>query len=127
MKKFIIPIQNVSDVITNSSSEIFVCKSNNPEETVALLREVLESVYENYKKARKHANGEDVPFYGETIDELMTIDISDKEYTEKYWGYTVHEGDVVIESTSDNSIPEILMNFIHEFFQWGDVERRHLG
>ena len=127
MKKFIIPIQNVSDVITNSSSEIFICKSNKPEETVALLREVLESVYENYKIARKHADGEDVPFYGETIDELMTIDISDKEYTDKYWGYTVHEGDVVIESTSDNSIPEILMNFIHEFFQWGDVERTHLG
>lgn len=127
MKKFIIPIQNVSDVITNSSSEIFVCKSNNPEETVELLRETLESVYENYKKARKHANGEDVPFYGETIDELMTIYISDEEYTDKYWGYTVHEGDIVIESTSDNSIPETLMNFIYEFFQWGDVERTHLG
>ena len=127
MKKFIIPIQNVSDVITNSSSEIFVCKSNNPEETVALLREVLETVYENNKKARKHANGEDVTFYGETIDDLMTIYISDEEYTEKYWGYTVHEGDVVIESTSDNSIPETLMNFIYEFFQWGNVERTHLG
>lgn len=127
MKKIILPIQNISDVITNSSSEIFVCKSNNPEETEALLREVLESVYENYKIARKHADGKDVPFYGETIDELMTIYVSDEEYTDKYWGYTVHEGDVVIESTSDNSIPEILMNFIYEFFQWGDVERRHLG
>ena len=127
MKKIILPIQNISDVITNSSSEIFVCKSNNPEETVALLREVLESVYENYKIARKHANGEDVPFYGETIDELMTIYISDEDYTDKYWGYTVHEGNVVIESTSDNSIPEVLMNFIYDFFDYNSIERTHLG
>lgn len=127
MKKIILPIQNISDVVTNSSSEIFVCKSNNPEETAELLREVLESVYENYKIARKHAYSEDVPFYGETIDDLMTIYISDEDYTDKSWGYTIHEGDVVIESTSDNSIPEVLMNFIYEFFDYNSIERTHLG
>ena len=47
MTKFIIPIQNISDVITNSSSEIFICQTDNPEEVAETIKEVLTTANDN--------------------------------------------------------------------------------
>lgn len=125
--KFIIPIQNISDIITNSSSEIFICKSENPEETVELLREVLSSVYDNLKKANDHAGRNTFSYYGGTIDDIMTISVATHDFTDSYFNYKYKKGDILIESTDDNSIPPLIMDFIHEFFTWDKINRTHLG
>lgn len=127
MEKITIKIQNISDVITNSSSEIFICKSNTPEDTAELIRDVLTSVYENLKRARDNAGRNTYAYYGETLDDLMDIYVAQKDYTDSGWGYSYKEGDIIIESTEDNSIPSILMDFIYEFFSWDNIERHHLG
>ena len=127
MKKITIKIQNISDVITNSSSEIFIGKSNTPEDTAELIRDVLTSVYENLKRARDNAGKNTYAYYGETLDDLMDIYVAQNDYTDSGWGYSYKEGDIIIESTEDNSIPPILMDFIYEFFSWDNIERHHLG
>ena len=123
----IIKIQNISDVITNSSSEIFICKSDNSEQTIELLEEVLTSVYENYKKAQDHAGSNTYSYYGESLSDILTIRTADNDYTDSWYGYNITKGDVIIESTSDNSIPIIIMDFIELFFKWDNVKRVHLG
>ena len=123
----IIKIQNISDVITNSSSEIFICKSDNSEQTIELLEEVLTSVYENYKKAQDHAGSNTYSYYGESLSDILTIRTADHDYTDSWYGYNISKGDVIIESTSDNSIPIIIMDFIELFFKWDNVKRVHLG
>lgn len=123
----IIKIQNISDVITNSSSEIFICKSDNSEQTIELLEEVLTSVYENYKKAQDHAGSNTYSYYGESLSDILTIRTADDDYTDSWYGYNITKGDVIIESTSDNSIPIIIMDFIELFFKWDNVKRVHLG
>lgn len=125
--RIIIPIQNISDIITNSSSEIFVCKTDNPEYTINLLREVLSSVYDNLKKANDHAGRNTFSYYGETIDDLMTISIASHDFKDSNYNYEYKKGDVIIESTDDNSIPDMLMQFIWHFFKWDECKQIHLG
>lgn len=127
MTKFIIPIQNISDVITNSSSEIFICQTDNPEQVVEIIKEVLTSVYENFRKARSCSGKNTFSLYEETLDEIMSIYVADSDFTDSGWGYSYKKGDIVIESEYDNSIPSILMDFIYEFFAWNKVQRYHLG
>lgn len=125
--KLAINVQNVSDVITNSSSEIFICQSDNPEQTALLVEEVLTNVYENLKRARDNAGNNTYSYYGESLDDLMTIYVADRDYTDDGWGYSYKKGDVIIESQSENSIPSIMMDFIYEFFAWDKCKRIHLG
>ena len=117
-KKIIIHIQNISDVITNSSSEIFICKSDNAEHTIELLEEVLSSVYENYKKARDHAGSNTYSYYGDSLSDILTMYIANNDEYNSDYNYHIKRGDIIIESTDDNSIPSIIMDFIHEFFKW---------
>lgn len=127
MEKIVIKIQNVSDVITNSSSEIFICKSDTPEETVDLIRDVLTDVYECFKRARDNASKNTYSYFGENLDDFMSIYVATSDYSDDNWNYSYKKGDIIIESTSDNSIPTIIMDFIYEFFTWDAVERFHLG
>lgn len=127
MEKTVIKIQNISDVITNSSSEIFICQSETPEQTIELIREVLGDVYENLQKARSNADRNTYSYYGESLDDILTISIADADYSDNFYNYSYKKGDILIESTSDNSIPTIIMDFIYEFFSWDKVERYHLG
>lgn len=123
----VIDIQNISDVITNSSSEIFICQTDNPEQTAETIREVLTSVYDNLQKARSCACKNTKAYWGETLDDLLTITVADRDGGDSDWGYTYNAGDILIESTEDNSIPSIMMDFIYEFFDWNKCNRIHLG
>ena len=127
MKKIIIKIQNISDVITNSSSEIFICQTDNPEDVAETIKEVLTTVYDSLKKARSCSGKNTMALYEEDLDDILSISVADNDYTDSGWGYSYKKGDIIIESEYDNSIPPILMDFIYEFFAWNKVERHHLG
>lgn len=92
-------IISISDVITNSSSEVFVIHSK-PEfqeeinkEIPELLKNVCEVIDLN-------------------IDKMMEFNVSDKTYIDEGWYYYVNKGDLLIYSTEDNSIPSWLMDLI---------------
>lgn len=92
-------IISISDVITNSSSEVFVIHSK-PE----FQNEINEEIPEFLKQICEIAN--------ENINEMMEFDVSNETYIDPDWYYYVHKGDLVIYSTSDNTIPYWIMEII---------------
>ena len=127
MTKIIIPVQNISDVITNSSSEIFICQTDNPEEVANTMREVLSAVYENFRTARSCSKKNTLGLYEKNLDDILSISIANSDYYDNSWGISYKKGDIIVESQYDNSIPSILMDFIYEFFDWDKVQQHHLG
>lgn len=92
-------IISISDVITNSSSEVFVIHSK-PE----FQEEINEEIPEFLKNICEIAELD--------IDEVMEFDVSDETYIDDGWYYYVNKKDLVIRSVSDNTIPSWLMDLI---------------
>jgi hypothetical protein len=94
-------ILSVSDVITNSSSEVFIVHSKPEfqdsinEEVPELLKKICEAVEED-------------------IEEMLCCSVSPVTGIDTDWGYYYNEKDLIIESINDNSIPGWLMDFIQE-------------
>lgn len=94
-------ILSISDVITNSSSEVFIihAKPKFQEEINEEIPEFLKQLCELFE---------------EDIDDMMEFDVSDETYIDEGWYYYVHKGDLLIHSTGDNSIPGWLMDVISD-------------
>lgn len=123
MKKQImsVNIHSFVDVITNSSTELFVCDTDKSIETVeTILREKL-------KQYSALADREYV--YEECFDPVFiyTQEMADKAAADEYsWGYEGQAtvGKIIIESASDNTIPYDLWDRINDLF---DGQNHHLG
>lgn len=124
---YTIPIQSLSDIITNSSSEVFVCKAT-CEDSLEIITDLLREAFDLYKRALEHAHP-DEPIYcaGESLEDIMEIDVADSDYQDSSCGYSYQKGDILIWSTSDNSIPYPIMQFIEDLFPYNLVKRCHLG
>lgn len=110
-------IQSFSDIITNSSSELFVIK--NPKEKGEEIVKFLTGVYE---------------LLGRDIEEDFCIRPANHSDIEeaKDWDVKCKKGDMVIWSADENSIPYPIMVLIEELdsligLPYGSVERHHLG
>lgn len=111
------------DVITNSSSELFVCDT---EKSVHQIKEMLQDLLNLYNKQTDNEYGFDSVF-----DEPYLVgSIEDVDNNLKDWGYdSTHykdfdKGIIVIESSDDNSVPFVMQQWIEEIF---NAERFHLG
>ena len=94
----IISIHSMVDVITNSSSEIFVC---NTDKSIEAVKSILKELLEVYNKGTER-----------------DLEFNDCFYIEN------NDGEVVIGSVYDNSIPYSLFDIIEDFFS---ADRSHLG
>jgi len=92
-------IISISDVITNSSSEVFIIHSK-PEFQDEINEEIPELL-------NRICDVTDL-----NIDDIMEFDISDETYIDQDWYYYVHKGDLLIYSVSDNTIPSWIMDLI---------------
>lgn len=112
-------IQSISDIITNSSSEVFIIDSDNNEKIMSFLQDICEH-------------------FGYNISEIMSMYIADEDGS-VVWFDEVHrykKGDLVIDTTYDNSIPYIIYHLLDNL-SWNkppiiediniDVTRIHLG
>lgn len=120
----LIKVQSASDVITNSSSEIFIVSSNS-EDRQELAKDI-EEMLEVISKAVGYNN----------LKEILTIEVSNDSYLDRGWGYAVNKGDIIIRSADDNSIPGFIMEFLDYELQYCpamlnkgiyEIKRRHLG
>lgn len=115
-----IKIQSISDIITNSSSEVFIIDSNNNEKIMSFLQDVCE-------------------YFGYDISEIMSMHIADKDSSITWFDkvYNYKQSNLVIESTYDNSIPHLIW-YLLDNLSWykppiiediniKDVTRIHLG
>ena len=94
-------IISISDVITNSSSEVFIIHGK-PEFQEELNEEIPEVL------------GKLCELFGENVNDIMEFSVSDETYIDEGWYYYVHKGDLLIHSTDDNSIPGWLMDTISD-------------
>jgi len=112
-------IHSISDVITNSSTELFVISS---EVSCVDVEKRLDELWRNFCAEYKE--------YERTSLEA-NVKIADKSYyTESAYGpgwstyLEYHVGDIMIRSSYDNSIP-------YDFFEWIENEfnckRYHMG
>ena len=98
-----INILSISDVITNSSSEVFIihgkpeCQDELNEEIPELLNKLCEAINLD-------------------INKIMDFEISDSTYEDEDWNYHVENNDLIIRSQNDNSIPSWLMDFIESLY-----------
>lgn len=113
-------IQSISDIITNSSSEVFIIDSDNNEKIMSFLQDVCEHL-------------------GYDISEIMSMYIADEDGS-VVWCDEIHrykKGDLVIDSAGDNTIPYIIWHLLDNL-SWNkpptiedinieDVTRIHLG
>ena len=94
-------ILSVSDVITNSSSEVFIIHAK-PEFQDEINQEIPEFLKEI------------CDLFEEDIEDMMEFEVSDETYIDEGWYYYVHKNDLLIHSISDNTIPGWLMEIIED-------------
>ena len=111
-------IQSFSDIITNSSSEVFVVESKDHERIKTFLADVCE-------------------VFGWNVNDLMTFESVEEDGQVEDWDSTYKAGDLLIWSSDENSIPSVIIDIISEI-GWGyipaledvtisDITREHLG
>lgn len=117
MKLINIPVQSFSDIITNSSSELFIIK--NPKKKGEEITKFLNGVYK---------------LLGRNLNDDIYIEPADKDSIKEVskYGCKCTKGDLLIWSTDENSIPYPIMDLIEgcEYLfdlPYGSIERHHLG
>lgn len=121
MKKVIkIETHSFVDVITNSSTELFVC---NTDKSVEMVKEILTEKYESFNKLYDRGK--------QDVNDILEVKIADEkcvkdmeEWKEYYSNLKIKKGDIIIKGIDDNSIPYEFFDVIEELF---DVLRYHLG
>ena len=113
-------IQSISDIITNSSSEVFIIDSDNNEKIKSFLEDLCEH-------------------FGYNLSDIMELYIADGGSYISWCGEVYHykEGDLLVESVYDNSIPSFIYHILDDL-KWckppiiesvniNDLTRIHLG
>lgn len=123
MKK-VLKIQSINDLITNSSSEVFICSTeSNPEITRDEIQEFIDTLM-------------DVLGYGDNDEFYIgaNITVAEEDGVISGWAYPYKKGDILIESKDDNSIPWNIMDILGDLqyipvfeHKITNVERYHLG
>lgn len=134
-QKLAINVHSFVDVITNSSTELFVCDTK---KSIEEIEKILKQLVKDYnKEVEKDYHGE----YAHKVTYKNAFDkpfIYTKEQFEKDekengvlsewggWGYEIKEniGKIIIEGTEDNSIPHELFDRIENLF---NARSYHLG
>lgn len=124
--KYIFNVHSFVDVITNSSTELFVYSGDKSKDVV---KEILENLITvNNKAYGKHENFNDM-FQNLYIytEKNFKEDVKNLEDAVEYlWGYEKEEnvGKIIIESATDNSIPYWMQGAIENIF---GAKRYHIG
>lgn len=101
-------MQSASDIITNSSSEVFIARN---------LKSKNQEIIELIQNVAKAANLD--------LDEILEFEIaSEDERIDSR--IKCRKGDLLIWSADDNSIPYWLMKFISSL-DYDNISRYHLG
>lgn len=114
----IINLHSMVDVITNSSTELFVLDTKKSLEVIkGILNEAIELHNRSNDTNYKFEDVFEEPYIGSSREAL--------DGWESYYNSNLKEG-VILRGAGDNSIPYWMVEFIDEVFGW-NTERFHLG
>ena len=121
MKRAIaINVHSFVDVITNSSSELFVCDTD---KSMTAVKQILSDKLRSYNRN----NQRDVSFEDAFREPyIFTQEMLDNVNKDWSWGWEKQEnvGKIIIRSIGDNSIPWEIVEWIESAFS---ARRWHLG
>jgi hypothetical protein len=119
----IINVDSFVDLITNSSSELFICAGN---QTIQVIEDVLIELAKEYNKLSKDKWDKNVPEDKEMFFKYIISRPTTAKFDEidGYFDYEIKKGDIIIYSHGDNSIPWRLMEMIENKLNATQV---HLG
>jgi len=123
-KMIIIKIHSFVDVITNSSTEIFV---TNTKKSLKQVKEVVRDIVNHYNDGvEKELYDGNKILIDNFLIYVYTKEKYDKNPKERYWDYEKKEniGKIMIEGSGDNIIPYELWDTIERVF---NANREHLG
>lgn len=130
-QKLIIKTHSFVDIITNSSTELFVCDGS---KTLNEVREIIQKQWELFLGLQE--NIDDKPYQLEDMEnpnnvyELLDVFQAKDKKCKENWGWGDYNdgmykpGDIIISGTGDNSIPYEFFDIIENTF---NAERYHLG
>ena len=127
MQVLVISPHSFVDLITNSSSEVFVYSGD---KSVKAVEEVIKELIKQHNaKCEEHERHPIPNFYDSpcTFNSAFgRIYVAKKSDRKNYEGYRVHfnDGDILIESETDNSIPWNIQEQIENVL---GATRHHLG
>ena len=116
--KIVIQIHSFVDVITNSSTELFVLDTD---KSVEAVKEILQAAIDLENKV----SGTDLQFEDIFDEPYQEIGKSSLHGWDEYFNTNIEDG-IVIVGAHDNSIPWWMFEFIESTFGW-KTERHHLG
>ena len=111
---FVIHPHSIVDVITNSSTELFVIDTD---KTVETIREILD----NLIQVQNQLDGGNLQF-NDIFDEPY---LQEKDGSVDGWAISLPSGSVVLYGASDNSVPWWICEFLE--YNFGDHCKHHLG
>ncbi len=118
MDKTIINIHSFVDLITNSSTELFVLDT---EKSLEVVKDILQDTIDLHNKIK------DTNLRFEDVFEEPYIESGNEALDGWHDYYTsMIEKGIIIKGINDNSIPYWIDQFITEVFGWS-TERFHLG
>jgi len=130
-KIIVIKIHSFVDVITNSSTELFVADTK---KSLKQVKEILKELVNHYNSGVEKGfydygsktSIDDFLVYIYTKEKYDKHIIEDTEYGNDGWDYEKKEniGKIIIEGTDDNIIPYELFDIIEKVF---NASREHLG
>ena len=112
-------IQSISDIITNSSSEVFIISTDNHKKIIDLVSDICDVC-------------------GWKVDDLMYFESAYRDGSVEGWpDINYRKGDLLIYSAGDNTIPYCIMEMIGDLpylnapalngAEVTEIKRRHLG
>lgn len=123
-------IQSIADVITNSSSEIFVIQDpKNLEGTLESYEGFLHAIKSYCDMFLEKEHAEESYMNTDSWEDCFEVSIADFKYYDHDYNYGYYPGDLLVESISDNTIPWEVMDYIEESAEAHGYQckRRHLG
>ena len=117
MDRIVLKIHSMVDIITNSSTELFVVDTD---KTMDVVKDILEKAIE------LHNSVNDTEYKFEDIFKPLRIDSGHNAiggYNNWFTSYI--ESGIIIRGIGDNTIPWWMFEFIEDTF--GKTERFHLG
>jgi len=115
-------VHSFVDVITNSSTELFVCDT---EKSLEVVEEILQKILAGYNLAMDKNLAFDEVFCKPSIATKGEIEELHRNYGDYGHYQPIPEGAVLIYGAGDNTIPFSMFDMIEERF--GGVDRWHLG